>query len=130
MKDVNVQMYESKIDPIYTVIIAYNGYERYEEFRSHLTTLNNSIGALLVGTKNIIIDGERVGEDLINEDQLLAIEAHEIAHDKLNHDSGYDVQSEFEADTVGATMLMNLGYNKAAALLAERINQYLDNYYK
>lgn len=123
-------VFTSRVDDEYTVVIAYQEYDRYNELRTYLENLNNSIGALQVGTKTIVIDGERVTDELIDNDHLLAIEAHEIAHDKLNHEAGYNEQSEFEADTLGATLLMTLGYDRAASLLGERIQQYVDNYYK
>ena len=81
----------------------------------------NSIGALWVGTKNIFIDGEAITDDNIDQDHLLAIEAHEIAHSMLNHDAGVDEQSEKEADLFGIALLEMSGMQRAASILKERM---------
>jgi hypothetical protein len=85
--------------------------------------MNDSIGALWVGTKNIFMDGEAISDDAIDRDHLLAIEAHEIAHSMLGHDSGVDEQSEKEADLFAIALLEMDGHMRAASFLKNRLEE-------
>ena len=85
--------------------------------------MNNSIGALWVGTKNIFIDGEAISDNNIDQDHLLALEAHEIAHSMLGHESGVDEQSEKEADLFGIALLEMMGLQRAASILKDRMKE-------
>jgi len=82
--------YNSVINPEYQIFVVYSDSDEYQSIKAALQSMNNSIGALWVGTKNIFVDGERLVDESIDTDQLLAIEAHEIAHSMLGHDSGVD----------------------------------------
>jgi Zn-dependent protease with chaperone function len=113
--------YTSKINPEFNVFVVYKEYEGYKTIKDSLEKMNNSIGALWVGTKNIFIDGEAITDDNIDQDHLLAIEAHEIAHSMLNHDAGVDEQSEKEADLFGIALLEMSGMQRAASILKERM---------
>jgi Zn-dependent protease with chaperone function len=113
--------YTSKINPEFNVFVVYKEYEGYKTIKDSLEKMNNSIGALWVGTKNIFIDGEAITDDNIDQDHLLAIEAHEIAHSMLSHDAGVDEQSEKEADLFGIALLEMSGMQRAASILKERM---------
>jgi len=113
--------YTSKINPEFNVFVVYKEYEGYKTIKDSLEKMNNSIGVLWVGTKNIFIDGEAITDDNIDQDHLLAIEAHEIAHSMLNHDAGVDEQSEKEADLFGIALLEMSGMQRAASILKERM---------
>ena len=115
--------YQSTINPDFTVIVVYKEYERYKEIKDSLEKMNNSIGVLWVGTKNIFIDGEAIAEQEIDRDQLLAIEAHEIAHSMLNHEAGIDENSEKEADLLGIALLELSDFERAASFLKDRIKE-------
>ena len=121
MEEIGVIAYKSKINPDYQVHIVYNDYAEYDLIKKSLSEMNNSIGALWVGTKNIFIDGEALADNLIDQDQLLAIEAHEIAHSLLGHESGVDEQSEKEADLFAIALLDMDNHTRAASFLKDRM---------
>jgi hypothetical protein len=115
--------YTSKINPEFNVFVVYKEYEGYKTIKDSLEKMNNSIGALWVGTKNIFIDGEAITDDNIDQDHLLAIEAHEIAHSMLNHEAGIDEHSEKEADLLGIALLEMSDLQRAASFLKDRMKE-------
>lgn len=117
----HVVAYTSKINPEFNVFVVYKEYEGYKTIKDSLEKMNSSIGALWVGTKNIFIDGEAITDDNIDQDHLMAMEAHEIAHSMLNHEAGVDENSEKEADLFGIALLELSGYNRAASFLKDRL---------
>ena len=123
MTDQSIVSYNSVINPQYQVFVVFADSEQYTEIKEALTSMNKSIGALWVGTKNIFIDGERVIEEGIDKDQLVAIEAHEIAHSMLNHEAGLDTQSEKEADLLAIALLETFGYRRSAQFIKDRIKE-------
>jgi hypothetical protein len=122
MDTTGIIAYSSRINPDFQVFVVYSDSEQYSEIHEYLTKLNNSIGALMIGTKSIFIDGERVTDDCIDVDQLLAIEAHEIAHSMLGHEGGVDESAEKEADLLAVTLLDMDGYTRASGFLKDRLN--------
>ena len=130
MEEIGVIAYKSKINPDYQVHIVYNDYAEYDLIKKSLSEMNNSIGALWVGTKNIFIDGEALADNLIDQDQLLAIEAHEIAHSLLGHESGVDEQSEKEADLFAIALLEMDAHIRAASFLKDRMKDLYGIDYK
>lgn len=119
-QDNNIIAYKSTINPEFDVLIIYADHEQYNEVTSDLRKMN-SIGALQVGSKTIIIDGEYVTDHNIDKDQILAIEAHEIAHSMLNHNPGYNKEAEKEADLLAVALLNTFEYNRAAEYIKERL---------
>jgi hypothetical protein len=117
----HVIAYQSAVNPDFTVFVVYKEHEGYNGIKESLEKMNNSIGALWVGTKNIFIDGEAIAEQEIDKDQLLAIEAHECAHSMLGHEAGVDEQSEKEADLFGIALLEMSDMQRAASILKERM---------
>jgi len=117
----HVVAYTSKINPEFNVFVVYKEYEGYKTIKDSLEKMNSSIGALWVGTKNIFIDGEAITDDNIDQDHLMAMEAHEIAHSMLNHEAGVDENSEKEADLFGIALLELSGFNRAASFLKDRL---------
>ena len=115
--------YNSVVDPAYQVFVVFEGDETYPEIKAALKSMNNSIGALWVGTKNIFVDGERCIAEKITREQLIAIEAHEIAHSMLEHESGVDEQSEKEADLLAIALLETFGHRKSASLIKDRLKE-------
>jgi hypothetical protein len=123
MTDQAIVSYNSVINSQYQVFVVFKESEQYAALTEMLTSMNNSIGALWVGTKNIFIDGERVIEEQIDKDQLIAIEAHEIAHSMLNHEGGLNTQSEKEADLLAIALLETFGYRRSAQFIKDRIKE-------
>lgn len=123
MTDQAIVSYNSVINSQYQVFVVFKESEQYAALTEMLTSMNNSIGALWVGTKNIFIDGERVLEEQIDKDQLIAIEAHEIAHSMLNHEGGLNTQSEKEADLLAIALLETFGYRRSAQFIKDRIKE-------
>jgi hypothetical protein len=119
----HVVAYASKINPEFTVFVIYKEHEGYKTIKESLESMNNSVGALWVGTKNIFIDGEAIADLNIDQDHLLALEAHEIAHSMLGHEAGIDEQSEKEADLLGMALLSIDGYERAKSILGDRMKE-------
>lgn len=119
----HVVAYQSIINSDFTVFVVYKEHEGYNGIKESLKKMNDSIGALWVGTKNIFMDGEAISDDAIDRDHLLAIEAHEIAHSMLGHNSGVDEQSEKEADLFAIALLEMDGHDRAASFLKERLKE-------
>lgn len=119
----HVVAYASKINPEFTVFVVYKEHEGYKTIQESLQNMNNSVGALWVGTKNIFIDGEAIADLNIDQDHLLALEAHEIAHSMLGHEAGVDEQSEKEADLLGMALLSIDGYERAKSILGDRMKE-------
>ena len=113
--------YNSVINPEYQIFVVYSDSDEYQSIKNALQSMNNSIGALWVGTKNIFVDGERLIDENIDTDQLLAIEAHEIAHSMLGHGAGVDEQSEKEADLFAIALLDMDRHTRAAEFLKDRM---------
>lgn len=69
--------------------------------------------------KTIIIDGEVLLGDEFTMDDLKFIEAHEIAHLKLNHNGPRNPKDEMEADLGAYILLKNKGYENAIQTLID-----------
>jgi hypothetical protein len=120
IQDENSKVYQSELNSEFTVHILYNGHPDYAVIKEGLDEIK-SVGALWVGTKDIYIDGESVTDNNVDEDQILALEAHEIAHSLLGHKAGMDDQSEIEANLFGIAMLDMDGYERAAEYLKDKL---------
>ena len=120
IQDENSKVYQSELNSEFTVHILYNGHPDYAVIKEGLDEIK-SVGALWVGTKDIYIDGESVTDNNVDEDQILALEAHEIAHSLLGHKAGIDVQSEIEANLFGIALLEMDGYDRAAEYLKDKL---------
>ena len=70
-------------------------------------------GFASVENKIVCIDGEVK----LSKDELKWIEAHEIAHIKLNHIGERSKDDEVDADVLAELLLRTHGYNKAAELV-------------
>jgi hypothetical protein len=121
-QDKNIKIYQSQLDENYTVHIIYKESPEYNDIKKSLDEIE-SVGALWVGTKNIYIDGESIIDNNIDEDQILALEAHEIAHSMLGHQAGRDNQSEIEANLFAISLLDMDGYERASEYLKEKLKQ-------
>lgn len=120
IQDENSKVYQSELNSEFSVHILYNGHPDYAVIKEDLDKIK-SVGALWVGTKDIYIDGESIIDNNIDEDQILALEAHEIAHSMLNHAAGIDPQSEIEANLFAIAMLGMDGYERASEYLKEKL---------
>lgn len=121
-QDKDMKVYQSQIDENFTVHIIYKESPAYKDIKESLDEIK-SVGALWVGTKNIYIDGESIIDNNIDEDQILALEAHEIAHSLLGHAAGQDDQSEIEANLFAISLLDMDGHERAAEYLKEKLKQ-------
>jgi hypothetical protein len=111
--------FESQIDPAYNVSVVYREYERYDELVDIMGKFGDTIALLSLNTNHIFVDGEKLTD--LNFDHLLAIQAHEICHSVLKHSPGISEVEEIEADLAAISLLTEIGYYKAADLLAERL---------
>ena len=121
MKGEGIVSFGSRIDPRFKVLVIYKESMAYSLVKSSLGDLDNSIGALMPGQEIILIDGERVNEEGLTDDHLLAIEAHEIAHEMLGHEGERNQDHEEEADELAIQILDSFSRKEAAALLRERV---------
>ena len=121
MKGEGIVSFGSRIDPRFKVLVIYKESMTYPLITESLDFLDNSIGALIPGQEIIIIDGERVQEEGLTDDHLLAIEAHEIAHEILGHEGERNQTHEEEADELAIQILDSFSRKEAAALLRERM---------
>jgi hypothetical protein len=121
MKGEGIVSFGSRIDPRFKVLVIYKESMTYPLIKESLDFLDNSIGALIPGQEIIIIDGERVQEEGLTDDHLLAIEAHEIAHEILGHEGERNQTHEEEADELAIQILDSFSRKEAAALLRERV---------
>ncbi len=120
MKSEGILSFGSRIDPRFKVMVIYKDSIFYETVKRSLEDLDNSIGAIMPGKGIIVIDGERVEEEGLSDNHLLAIEAHEIAHERLGHDGERNVEHEREADELAIKILIALNRKEAASLLKDR----------
>lgn len=121
MKGEGIVSFGSRIDPRFKVLVIYKESMTYPLIKESLDFLDNSIGALIPGQEIIIIDGERVQEEGLTDDHLLAIEAHEIAHEILGHEGERNQTHEEEADDLAIQILDSFSRKEAAALLRDRM---------
>lgn len=121
MKGEGIVSFGSRIDPRFKVLVIYKESVAYSLVKSSLADLDNSIGALMPGQEIILIDGERVNEEGLSDNHLLAIEAHEIAHEMLGHEGERNQDHEEEADELAIKILDSFSRKEAAALLRERV---------
>lgn len=121
MKGEGILSYGSRIDSRFSVLVIYKDSVMYPLVKEAFGELDNSIGAIMPGKSIIIIDGERVQEEGLTDDHLLAIEAHEIAHEILGHEGERNQTHEEEADELAIQILDSFSRKEAAALLRERM---------
>lgn len=121
MKGEGIVSFGSRIDSRFKVLVIYKESVAYSLVKSSLADLDNSIGALMPGQEIILIDGERVNEEGLSDNHLLAIEAHEIAHEMLGHEGERNQDHEEEADVLAIKILDSFSRKEAAALLRERV---------
>ena len=127
MKREDIISFDSRIDPAFNVLVIYKESQTYPLIKASLVSLDNSIGALLPGHNIILIDGERVNEEGLSDDHLLAIEAHEIAHAMLGHEGERNQTHELEADELAIEILDSMNKKDAASLLRERMKSLEEN---
>lgn len=121
MKGEGILSFGSRIDPRFKVMVIYKESILYDTVKRSLEDLDNSIGAIMPGREIIVIDGERVQEEGLTDAHLLAIEAHEIAHERLGHDGERNQDHETEADELAIKILDSFSRKEAANLLRERM---------
>jgi hypothetical protein len=121
MNSEGIISFGSRIDPRFKVLVIYKESPTYDSIKRSLEELDNSIGALVPREGIIIIDGERVEEEGLNDNHLLAIEAHEIAHELLGHEGERNQAHEEDADELAIQILDSFSRKEAADLLRERM---------
>ena len=127
MKREDIISFDSRIDPAFNVLVIYKESQTYPLIKASLVSLDNSIGALIPGQNIILIDGERVNEEGLSDDHLLAIEAHEIAHAMLGHEGERNQTHELEADELAIEILDSMNKKEASDLLRERLKSLEEN---
>jgi len=127
MKREDIISFDSRIDPAFNVLVIYKESQTYPLIKASLVSLDNSIGALIPGQNIILIDGERVNEEGLSDDHLLAIEAHEIAHAMLGHAGERNQTHELEADELAIEILDSMNKKEASDLLRERLKSLEEN---
>jgi hypothetical protein len=112
---------QSLLDPDWKVMLFDETDEQFPEI------LFNVFGVAFadLASKLIVIDSSQVPEL----EYQIAIEAHEIAHSRLRHDSRTlsELDQEKEADWLGHKILTEMNLDTPAQILAER---YSNHYYE
>lgn len=129
----NKEYYESTIDPTWKV---YFFSKTDESYPSELFA-KFGIAFAIINYKVILIDNEQTAT--LTADHILAIEAHEICHDRLNHGSRYTTEpiQEQEADWLAHRLLLSMNLITPANLISDRYKEHyqekissLDEYMK
>lgn len=124
-----IAAWQCSIDPAWKMVALWPTDPGYSNIAEIFDYLGIAFGDLI--SKTIYVDGVQLEQQNLTHDHLLAIEAHEISHSILNHNSSnrefaeYDERQEREADWMGVRILDQLGYAKAAQILEDR---YEDHY--
>ena len=111
-------MAESRLDSDWNVLTLTD-----EEISKHdLSKLFERFGDAFADleSRTIVVNGEVFETMGYGEDHVLAVEAHEIAHLKLEHGTDRTERNEREADWFGIRLLESQNFVKAAMLLEER----------
>lgn len=127
MKGEDIITFWSRVNPKFRVLVIYKESLTYPLIKASLLALDNSIGALVPGQEIILIDGERVNDEGLTDDHIIAIEAHEIAHAMLGHAGERNQTHEIEADELAIEILDSIGRKEASALLIERMKSLEEN---
>ena len=104
--------YPSKLDASVKVIITRKGDGFYAKLKHHFSKCGDAV--LDAGNRKIYIDGEVADKENWSVDHFLFVEAHEIAHLRLKHDT--DNSDETEADFYAICHLLDKGYEEAARI--------------
>lgn len=124
-----IAAWQCSIDPAWKMVALWPTDPGYSNIAEIFDYLGIAFGDLI--SKTIYVDGVQLEQQNLTHDHLLAIEAHEISHSILNHNSSnrefaeYDERQEREADWMGVRILDQMGYSAAAQILEDR---YEDHY--
>jgi hypothetical protein len=129
----NNEYRESIIDPTWKVYFFSKTDDSYpaELFAKY------GIAFAIINYKVILIDSEQTAN--LTNDHILAIEAHEISHGRLNHGSRYTDEpiQEQEADWLAHRLLLSMNLDTSANLISIRYKEHyqedissLDEYMK
>ena len=116
----NKEYCESIIDPTWKV---YFFSKTDANYPSELFT-KYGIDFAIINYKVILIDSEQTAT--LTNDHILAIEAHEISHGRLNHDSRYTTEpiQEQEADWLAHRILLSMNLITPADLISIRYREH------
>lgn len=118
----NKESRESIIDPDWKVYFVSSADSDYpaELFAQY------GIAVAIVNYKIIIIDADQTAD--LSQDHILAIEAHEICHGRLNHGTRQPDQilQEKEADWLAHELLTSMNLVTSADLISERYKLHYD----
>ena len=123
-----ITAWQSSIDPDWKMLALWPTDPGYEDVAKIFDHLGIAFGDL--SSKTIYVDGVQLEEQNLTTDHLLAIEAHEISHGILDHQSSnrelaeYDERQEREADWMGVRILDALNYQMAAQILEDRYENH------
>jgi hypothetical protein len=87
----------------------------YSKFTKHFKKL----GLGFLWNNKIFIDVTRIENEGYNNDHMIFIEAHEVAHSWLKHPSKLDKKNEAEADFLGILICAKKGYKRPAKIGVE-----------
>lgn len=116
----SILMFESQFDSNVKVIIIFPNDEKYQE----LKPLFNELGFGFVAPNEnlVIIDGDIFNPEDIDIHLLQFIEAHELAHIMLNHNTR-NPEDEMDADLYAFILLGGMQYDKAQRYLIDSFEQ-------
>lgn len=109
---------KSTIDSNFNVYVVYPASEHYEAITNLIP--DNGLAVTDLKTKMIILDGGKIEKQRLNKDHIRFIEAHELAHNYLNHEGSFGIaEQEKEADYTAYLLLKKRNLDKAAEMVID-----------
>ena len=103
----------SELDASINISVIRKGDPIYRKMGHHFSTHGNAF--LDFDERTIFIDGDNADKENWTNDHFLFVQAHEIAHIKLNHHKGQDIDETY-TDYCAIVHLYKKGYKDAAAI--------------
>jgi hypothetical protein len=104
-----------------TVVVVFNDDPLYSQVKGFFEQYG--FGFMVPGQNLMIIDGEILVGQPDAKDILKFIEAHEIAHIILGHNSPRNEKDEIDADLKALDLLIEKGYDKSIKLLLDHFEE-------
>ena len=108
----DISSFKGQIDKRYNIIVVSKEHPKYEEFKKFITS--GKIAVTIPGKPIIFVDGEKFKNMNLSDNDIIFIEAHEIAHHLLKHKFTKDIDQEREADYGAYLLLRKHQFNIAA----------------
>jgi Zn-dependent peptidase ImmA (M78 family) len=121
MENENILIYPSQFDSQVNVMVIFPGHEKYDEMKPLFDEYG--FGFIAPEESLVIINGDILGDDDdFDIDILRFIEAHELGHFMLEHNTR-NPEDEKDADLYAYILLGGKGYDKAQEYLVDSFEE-------